>query len=112
MAWLVCVAWEGEVDALLLVEEGFPEVEPVVEVSAGDELDAGPLVPEPVWTVIVEPPSVMHISVELGPQGNGRPETEGRADEVREVVTDTPIDCEDPVGVIAGKVGSVEVSGT
>jgi hypothetical protein len=54
----------------------------------------------------------VHISVELGPQGNGGPETEGRADEVAEVITDTLIDCEDPVGVIAEKVGSVEVSGT
>jgi hypothetical protein len=83
-----------------------------VEVSAGFELDAGSLVPEPIWTVMVEPPSTMHISVELGPQGNGGPEAEGRADEVAEVITDTLIDCEDPVGVIAEKVGSVEVSGT
>jgi hypothetical protein len=60
--------------------------------------------------VIVEPSITMHISVELGSQGTGG-EAEGRADDVAEVMTDTPVDCEDPVGVIVDQVGSVEVSG-
>lgn len=111
MAGLFCVSWEDGVNVLLLVEEELPKEEPVVEVSVGEELDAGSLVPELVWTVMVEPPSTMHIFVELGPQGNGGPETEGTADEVIEVVTDTPIDCPDVVDVAGIKVGSVEVSG-
>jgi hypothetical protein len=71
----------------LLVEEGLPEVEPVVGVSAEEELDAGSVVPEPVLTV------------------------EGRAGEVIEVVTDTLIDCPDAVVVRGVKVGSVDGSG-
>jgi hypothetical protein len=96
MAWLFCVGWEVEVDVLLPAEK-----ELVVEVSAGDEFHAGEL------SVGIE----MHIIEELAPQVQGGPETEGRADEVIEVVTDTPIDCLGAVVVAGVKVGSVEVSG-
>jgi hypothetical protein len=94
MAWLFCVGWEVEVDVLLLGEEELPE-ESVVEVVAGVEFHAGEL------SVGIE----THIIEELAPQVYGGPEIEERADEVIKLVTDTPVDCPDPIGVIAVKVG-------